>query len=139
LSSSEKRVKISLLFASQNPSELYFKKDLDQLAKAHPDQFKVAYAIDRLPTDAGSDAGSDEDEWSGHVGFVHQDMVMGLLPPAEENATGDDTSKSVILVCGPESMVKHVAGTRGMSGHEPIRGVLGTMGYQRDQVFRFPN
>ncbi|KAI9238268.1 MAG: hypothetical protein BYD32DRAFT_354377, partial [Podila humilis] len=139
LNSSEKKVRISLLFASQNPSELYFKKELDQLAKAHPDQFKVAYAIDRLPN-AGSDGSneSDEsDEWSGHVGFVHQDMVKDLLPPAEENVTGDDTSKSVILVCGPESMVKHVAGTRGMSGHEPIRGVLGNMGYQRDQVFRF--
>ncbi|KAF9337476.1 NADH-cytochrome b5 reductase [Podila minutissima] len=132
LSSSEKKVKISLLFASQNPSELYFKQDLDQLAKAHPDQFKVAYAIDRLPTTDGSDA------WDGHVGFVHQDMVKNLLPsPDSEGSASDD--KFVVLVCGPESMVKHVAGTRGMSGHEPIRGVLGDMGYQRDQVFRFPN
>ncbi|KAG0352302.1 NADH-cytochrome b5 reductase [Podila minutissima] len=132
LSSSEKKVKISLLFASQNPSELYFKQELDQLAKAHPDQFKVAYAIDRLPTTDGSDA------WDGHVGFVHQDMVKNLLPsPDSEGSASDD--KFVVLVCGPESMVKHVAGTRGMSGHEPIRGVLGDMGYQRDQVFRFPN
>ncbi|KAG0022063.1 NADH-cytochrome b5 reductase [Podila clonocystis] len=134
LSSSEKKVKISLLFASQNPSELYFKQELDQLAKAHPDQFKVAYAIDRIPTTDRSDA------WSGHVGYVHQDMVKDLLPsPDSEESASDESGKSVVLVCGPESMVKHVAGTRGMSGHEPIRGVLGAMGYQRDQVFRFPN
>ncbi|KAF9312913.1 NADH-cytochrome b5 reductase [Podila horticola] len=133
LSSSEKKVKISLLFASQNPSELYFKQELDQLAKAHPDQFKVAYTIDRLPTE-------ESDEWDGYVGFVQQDMVKSLLPsPDAEDSVGDDSGKTVVLVCGPESMVKHVAGTRGMSGHEPIRGVLGAMGYQRDQVFRFPN
>jgi cytochrome-b5 reductase len=71
-------------------------------------------------------------------------MLQGLLPTPKKAITqGDqgkeDDKKSIVLVCGPESMVNHVSGTRGMNGQEPIRGVLGAMGYQREQVFRFPN
>ncbi|KAI8597994.1 hypothetical protein EDD21DRAFT_383879 [Dissophora ornata] len=135
----DKKIKISLLFAAHSTEELYFKDELDQLAKTFSHQFKVTYAVDREPTG----------EWKGHVGYVNQGMLQGLIPPpnsvaevATENgepATAEGTSKSIVLICGPESMVKHIAGTRGMSGQEPIRGVLGAMGYRKDQVFRFPN
>ncbi|KAG0048412.1 hypothetical protein BGZ83_006620 [Gryganskiella cystojenkinii] len=138
----DKKIKISLLFAAQSQEELYFKDELDQLAKTFHDQFKVSYAIDKLP--GGSAVGTGEvTAWKGHVGFVNQDMLLGLLPAPQELSSEDnrnkETKRSIVLVCGPEVMVKHVAGSRGMSGQEPVRGVLGAMGYKRDQVFRFPN
>ncbi|KAG0377244.1 NADH-cytochrome b5 reductase [Mortierella sp. AD032] len=146
LTNPDKKVKISLLFASQSPGELYFKEELDYLVKTFPNQLRVSYAVDKAPTAAAT-------QWEGHVGFVNQAMLQGLLPPPKKAITqgGEstdqnkdknkekDAKKSIVLVCGPESMVNHVAGTRGMSGQEPIRGVLGAMGYQREQVFRFPN
>ena len=134
-----KKIKISLLFAAQTPEELYFKDELDHLAKTFGGRFVVSYAIDKLP--AGS-TGTEVAPWTGQVGFVNADMLKGLLPapqPQSEAPLEGSPRKSIVLVCGPEVMVKHVAGTRGMSGQEPVRGVLGAMGYQRSQVFRFPN
>lgn len=143
-----KKIKVSLLFAAQSPEELYFKDELDQLAKSFGGQFIVSYAVDKFPagttgTVAGSTAADEITSWSGHVGYVNQDMLKGLLPAPlhnpEESAKDSSSKKTIVLVCGPESMVKHVAGPRGMSGQEPVRGVLGAMGYSRSQVFRFPN
>ncbi|KAG0370695.1 NADH-cytochrome b5 reductase [Gamsiella multidivaricata] len=146
LANPDKKIKISLLFAAQSSEELYFKDELDQMAEASQNQLRVVYTIDKTPVGSSS-----EQEWKGHVGYVNEDMLKGLLPPPKSIAEGalltgemkDDTEKgaknSIVLVCGPESMVKHVAGTRGTSGQEPIRGILGAMGYTKDQVFRFPN
>ncbi|KAG0004666.1 hypothetical protein BGZ80_000595 [Entomortierella chlamydospora] len=136
-----KKIKISLLFAAQSPDELYFKDEIDQLAKTFKDQLRVAYTIDKVPS-------TDPSEWKGYVGYVNQDMLKELLPApkaikdsssTEEEKDKSEAKKSIVLVCGPESMIRHVAGSRGMSGQEPIRGVLGAMGYKIDQVFRFPN
>ncbi|KAF9127883.1 NADH-cytochrome b5 reductase [Mortierella sp. 14UC] len=147
LTNPDKKVKISLLFASHSPEELYFKDELDYLVKTFPNQLRVSYTVDKVPsapTTTTSGSGTSTAQWGGHVGFVNQGMLQGLLPPPKKAITQGDQDKetekkSIVLVCGPESMVKHVAGTRGMSGQEPIRGVLGAMGYQREQVFRFPN
>lgn len=149
LTNPDKKVKISLLFASQSPDELYFKDELDYLVKTFPNQLRVSYTVDKAPV-ATSETVAASSKWEGHVGFVNQAMLQGLLPPPKKAITqgdaaqeteqaGKEGKKSIVLVCGPESMVNHVAGTRGMSGQEPIRGVLGAMGYQREQVFRFPN
>ncbi|KAF9434537.1 hypothetical protein BGZ76_007851 [Entomortierella beljakovae] len=128
-----KKIKVSLLFAAQTPEELYFKDELDQLAKTFNGQLRVAYTVDKPP--ANNPSG-----WKDNVGYVNQDMLKDLLPSVSLAKDSDATTKkSIVLVCGPEIMIKHVAGPRGLSGHEPIRGVLGAMGYQVDQVFRFPN
>ncbi|KAG0215540.1 NADH-cytochrome b5 reductase [Mortierella sp. GBA30] len=148
-----KKIKISLLFASQSPEELYFKDELEQLSKSFPDQLRVSYTVDRVLY--SDPAASQETKWDGYVGYVNETMLRGLLPvpksitagvAAAPSATEEDsavkdpeTRKSVVLVCGPEPMVQHVTGPRGLNGQEPIRGVLGAMGYQKDQVFRFPN
>lgn len=144
LTNGAKKTKLSLLFAAQSPEDLYFKDELDQLAGSHSDQFKVTYTIDRLPDLSKTPptaptisrkkqaVAKEVQPWKGHVGYVNSAMLEGLLP-------AKDDTKSIILVCGPESMVKHVAGGRGVTGQDPVRGVLGAMGYKKEQVFRFPN
>jgi cytochrome-b5 reductase len=137
LTNPDKKVSISLLFAARSPEELYFKDELDQLSTTFSKQFRVVYTVDAVQT--SSSAASD---WKGHVGYVDEKMLKGLMPAPKatiEGASTQSSERSIVLICGPESMVKHVAGTRGLSGQEPIRGVMGTMGYQKDQVFRFPN
>ncbi|KAF9579454.1 hypothetical protein BGW38_004275, partial [Lunasporangiospora selenospora] len=147
LTRSTKQVKLSLLFAAQSPEELYFKDELDQLAKSYPNQLRVAYTVDRVSTGSGSPPNTQLDnEWDGNVGFINHDMLKGLLPIPVQKAIdqADDiptepSSKSIVLVCGPENMVTHVSGSRGISGQDPIRGILGSMGYKKSQVYRFPN
>jgi cytochrome-b5 reductase len=139
LTNPDKKVKISLLFAAQSPEDLYFKDELDQLSRTFSNQFKVSYTVDRVPESSAA-----AKEWKGHVGYINDKMLNGLIPaPNATSNGGNDGSEgrkaSVVLICGPESMVRHVAGSRGASGQEPIRGVLGALGYQRNQVFRFPN
>ncbi|KAF9897523.1 NADH-cytochrome b5 reductase [Lobosporangium transversale] len=155
----DKKIKVSLLFAAQVPEELYFKDQLDQLQKTYSNQLSVVYTVDKIPSSPTPTTTAEE--WKGYVGYVNQDMLKGLMPtpnktldapapasssPPENqtdigngNSNGNTTGKSIVLICGPESMVKHVAGSRGINGQEPVRGILGAMGYQKDQVFRFPN
>ncbi|KAG0267413.1 hypothetical protein BG011_005698 [Mortierella polycephala] len=145
LTNQNKKIKLSLLVASQSPEELYFKDELDQLAETFPDQLRVAYTVDKAPV-----APTPDQEWKGLVGYVNEEMLQGFIPQPksttvatsteeEQIPVGEKAKKSIILICGPENMVKHVSGTRGANGQEPIRGVLGAMGYQKNQVFRFPN
>ncbi|KAF9430288.1 NADH-cytochrome b5 reductase [Podila epigama] len=160
LTNRTKKTKLSLLFAAQSEEELYFRDELDQLAKSHSGQLRVVYTIDRLPEPQEQQQQQQQQQqrgkakqqavqpWEGHVGYVSQAMLEGLLPPPSSTTTtttggepskAEDVKKSIILVCGPESMIKHVSGGRGVTGQDPIRGILGTMGYKKEQVFRFPN
>ncbi|CAO3568005.1 unnamed protein product [Mortierella alpina] len=144
-----KKIKISLVFASHTPQELYFKDELDQLAKSFPGQFKVLYTVDS--TGSPGPVASKDAAWNGNIGYVNETMLREVLPTpkaitAETAPLDKDTGtesrepkKSVVLVCGPEPMIKHLTGSRGSSGQDPIRGTLGAMGYQKSQVFRFPN
>ncbi|KAF9978830.1 NADH-cytochrome b5 reductase [Actinomortierella ambigua] len=138
LNSSSNRTRLSLIFAAREPEELYFKEELDRLAKAYPDRFKVVYTVDDVPEEMAS-------SWQGQTGYVQRGMIEDTLPaPAAPAVAEGETQDSfdntkVILVCGPESMVNHIAGPAGLSGRAPIKGLLGSMGYTLDQVVRFPN
>ncbi|KAF9160513.1 NADH-cytochrome b5 reductase [Actinomortierella ambigua] len=139
LNSSTNRTRLTLVFAAREPEELYFKEELDQLAKKYPSRFKVVYTVDDAPEEQAS-------SWQGPIGFVQRSLIEGVLPApvspvaaTEGEAQDSFDNTSVILVCGPETMINHIAGSPGLSGRAPIKGLLGSMGYTLDQVVRFPN
>ncbi|KAG0226347.1 NADH-cytochrome b5 reductase [Actinomortierella wolfii] len=140
LNSPINRTRLSLIFAAREPEELYFKEELDKLAKENPSRFKVTYTVDRAPENE-----DEETTWQGHVGFVERNMIEKMLPEpvpsaaSEGDAQDSFNNKTVILVCGPENMINHITGPRGLSGRAPVNGLLGSMGYTLDQVVRFPN
>ncbi|KAJ3340078.1 hypothetical protein HDU93_007420 [Gonapodya sp. JEL0774] len=118
--------KVTLLYASRSPESILYKNELDSLAAMYPNRFRVTYTVDSTVDDAG------KAQWRGLVGRVDEAMVKkaGLPPPG----TGKN---GVVLVCGPERMVAHLAGPRAPDDSPgPLGGVLKKMGYQQEQVVK---
>ncbi|KAI8973055.1 hypothetical protein BDB01DRAFT_839092 [Pilobolus umbonatus] len=115
----DKKTKISLIFANQTEEDILLKDELDQLAKEHPDRFKVTYILDK-----------PSKEWTGHAGYVNAELIKANLPnPKEED--------SIIFVCGPPPMVKSLAGVRTMTSQGELEGVLKELGYAQENVYKF--
>ncbi|XP_038712672.1 NADH-cytochrome b5 reductase-like protein isoform X5 [Tripterygium wilfordii] len=83
---------VSLLYANVSPDDILLKQKLDSLAVSHPN-FKVFYTVD-----------NPSKNWRGGAGYISKDMVVKGLP-----SPSDDT---LILVCGPPGMMKHVSGDK---------------------------
>jgi len=80
--------KLALLFANQTEDDILLRKELDELAEANPDRFKVWYTLDNVT-----------EGWKYSKGFVSEDMIKdNLYPPSNETIT---------LMCGPPPMVNY--------------------------------
>jgi len=77
---------LSLIYANVNPEDILMKEELDALAAAHPDRFKVYYVLNNPPA-----------EWTGGVGFVSKEQIETRLPASTHDAK--------ILMCGPPPML----------------------------------
>ncbi|KAJ7293295.1 ferredoxin reductase-like C-terminal NADP-linked domain-containing protein [Mycena rebaudengoi] len=80
------RTALSLIYANVNPEDILMKTELDALARAHADRFKLYYVLNNPP--AG---------WTGGVGFVSKDHIHEHLPASTHDAK--------ILLCGPPPMI----------------------------------
>mgnify|MGYP000878678531 CR=1 FL=1 len=45
----EDETKMSLLFANKSEDDIMLRKELDEIAKEHPDSFKLWYTVDSAP------------------------------------------------------------------------------------------
>lgn len=108
---------ISLVYANVSPEDVLLKKKLDVLAASHPN-LKVFYTVDNPTKD-----------WRGGLGYVSHDMVVKGLPPPS-----DDT---LILVCGPPGMMKHVCGDKEKREQGELSGVLKEVGFVESMVYKF--
>ncbi|XP_030416175.1 NADH-cytochrome b5 reductase 2 isoform X1 [Gopherus evgoodei] len=99
--------KCYLLFANQTEKDILLRAELEEVAKNHPDQFKVQYTLDRPPHD-----------WKYNSGFITADMIKAHLPPP-----GRDT---LILMCGPPPMIQFAC--------QPN---LEKLGYPKDNTFAY--
>ncbi|EIW86552.1 NADH-cytochrome b5 reductase [Coniophora puteana RWD-64-598 SS2] len=80
------RTKLSLIYANVNFEDILLKKELDDLAAAHPNRFQVYYVLNNPP-----------EGWTGGVGFVSKDQVEKFMPPTDDNIK--------VLMCGPPPMM----------------------------------
>lgn len=76
-----------LLFANQTEDDILLRKELEALASAHDDRFKLWYTVDRPGPD-----------WHYSSGFISAEMISDHLPSPSEEA--------FILMCGPPPMIK---------------------------------
>ncbi|XP_068343017.1 NADH-cytochrome b5 reductase-like protein [Pyrus communis] len=107
---------VSLLYANVSPDDILLKQKLDILAASHPN-LKVFYTVDN-PTKS----------WIGGKGYISKDMAVKGLP-----APGEDT---LILVCGPPGMMKHISGDRAQDRSQgELSGILKELGYTEEMVF----
>jgi len=133
------RTKLSFLFCNRSERHVLLKGLFDQLAQQHPDRFRMFYAVDEA---------RDPAKWAGYTGYVTKKMIQETMPgPSEPN--------SLIMICGPDHLLHHVAGSNmyllnTMSGSAAIQpfapdignldrvgGVLGELGYDSSKVYRF--
>ncbi|KAL4571512.1 hypothetical protein LXL04_018272 [Taraxacum kok-saghyz] len=118
LKNPDDNTKVSLVYANVSPDDILLKKRLDMLAATHPN-LKVFYTVD-----------NPSKYWVGGTGFISKDMALKGLP-----APSDDT---LILVCGPPGMMKHIAGDKGKDKSQgEVIGILKDLGYTEEMVYKF--
>lgn len=107
------KTKLALIFANQTEDDILLRNELEEVAKNHPDQFKLWYTLDRPNegllsffffyyvnvnsnnfqlcfTDVG---------WTYSKGFINAEMIKEhLFPPS---------SDTLIVMCGPPPMIQH--------------------------------
>lgn len=99
--------KLSLLFANQSDKDILVRKELEEVAEKHPDQFKLWYTLDTTPED-----------WKYSKGFVNDKMIQDhLFPPA---------SDTLIVMCGPPPMINFAC-----------TPALDRLGYNKDLCFAY--
>ncbi|CAK9825142.1 NADH-cytochrome b5 reductase 2 [Anthophora retusa] len=77
---------ISLLFANQTEKDILLRDELDDIAKNHPDKFKLWYTLD-----------TSSDNWSYSTGHINADMIKDhMFPPSPD---------TIVLMCGPPPMI----------------------------------
>lgn len=114
LKNSLDNTKLSLIYANVGESDILLKKELDELAVAHPSRFKVFYVLNNPP--AG---------WNGGVGFVSKEHIRDHLFPAADDCKA--------LLCGPPPMINAMKKHLEDLNFAPPRAVSKL----NDQVFLF--
>ncbi|XP_004418443.2 PREDICTED: NADH-cytochrome b5 reductase 2 isoform X1 [Ceratotherium simum simum] len=98
---------MSLIFANQTEEDILVRKELEEIARTHPDQFNLWYTLDRPPVG-----------WMYSSGFITADMIKEHLPPPGKS--------TFILVCGPPGLIQTAAHPN-----------LEQLGYTKDEIFTY--
>ncbi|KAI8372745.1 uncharacterized protein BYT42DRAFT_577860 [Radiomyces spectabilis] len=118
--SADSKTKITLLFANQTEEDILLKNELDTIAKEHPEQFKVVYAVEK-----------PSEKFDGVKGYVTSDVIKQHLP-------SPDTDKAMIFVCGPDPMLAAFAGPKNKDKSQgEVSGILKELGYSEKNVYKF--
>ncbi|GJQ74887.1 hypothetical protein Trydic_g21723 [Trypoxylus dichotomus] len=101
------KTELSLLFANQTEKDILVRKELEECAENHPDQFKLWYTLDTPP-----------EGWKYSSGFVNDEMLQKhLFPPS---------SDTIVLMCGPPPMINYACIPN-----------LDKLGYSKDLYFAY--
>jgi len=139
---------VHLLFVNHTRKDILGREAIEALAKEHPDNFFVTYALTRDEDEEGecqngSLPGGGEDDSPARFarGRGDADMARAALPTPSAN---NDT---MVLVCGRDGFVAHWAGpiaraptedgSKGPKIQGPLLGVLADAEFTVDQVFKY--
>eukprot|EP00002_Diphylleia_rotans_P006396 TRINITY_DN15785_c0_g1_i1.p1 TRINITY_DN15785_c0_g1~~TRINITY_DN15785_c0_g1_i1.p1 ORF type:complete len:294 (-),score=78.54 TRINITY_DN15785_c0_g1_i1:200-1081(-) len=114
----EDKTNVSLVFANISEGDILLRKELDDLAAAHPN-FKVHYVLEKPP--AG---------WTQGTGYVNSNTIATYMPaPSDDN---------MVFVCGPPGMMEAVSGGKAPDYSQgELKGLLAAAGFTASQVFKF--
>ncbi|CAM9533725.1 unnamed protein product [Scytosiphon promiscuus] len=107
LSDPHDRTECSLIYANQTEDDILLRDELDAMAEAHPNRFKLWYTVDR-----------PGDGWKFDKGFISHDMCEAHLPEA--------SADTIAFMCGPPAMIKFACIPN-----------LAKMGYTEEDYFNF--
>jgi cytochrome-b5 reductase len=117
------KTKLTLVFANVSPDDILLKPELDALAKANPDRFKLYYTVDK-----------GDKQWKGLTGYVNEKMLKSASFPAASDKS------SIVFVCGNEPMMKAISGPKAQDksqGEIDPNSLLGRLGFPKEQVYKF--
>lgn len=118
LKNSDDNTQVSLLYANVSLDDILLKQKLDVLATSYPN-LKVFYTVD-----------NPSKSWRGGTGYISKDMAIKGLP----GPSGD----TLILVCGPPGMMKHISGDKAKDYSQgELTGLLKELGYTEQMVYKF--
>ncbi|CAJ0642237.1 4253_t:CDS:2, partial [Entrophospora sp. SA101] len=121
LQNPDDKTKLFLLYSSLSKSDVLLYDELNELANKYPDRLKIYYTIDNPPS-----PGNSNDDWKWGVGFINEDMIKKFLPNPNEDI--------MILVCGPDGLIRHISGDKGKNFSQgAIGGLLKRLGYNKSQ------
>ncbi|KAK4701549.1 cytochrome-b5 reductase, partial [Phenoliferia sp. Uapishka_3] len=116
---------ISIIYASSSPSNIYLQTPMNAFSAQHPDKLSVTYVVDKL------DPGMKETACGPIVGRLNTKIVGDVI------GRGGGSGRRVVVVCGPDGMVAHVAGPRARNlSQGPVGGILGELGYTSQEVIK---
>lgn len=90
---------IHLIFANSTEKDVFLKEELDSLAEQHAARFRLTYTVSK-----------PGDNWRAVVGRPDSAEVLKVLPPPSDD--------HVVMLCGPNGMVKGVVNTLKTIGHQ---------------------
>ncbi|KAH7183944.1 hypothetical protein BKA60DRAFT_613817 [Fusarium oxysporum] len=105
---------IKLIYGIHSEEDILLRKELEQLASAHPDRFKAVFTLSK-PV-GGS---------SYHEGRIDKNLLQQEAAPS---TTGVDAK---VFICGPPSLEEALVGDKKRAG------ILEEIGYRKDQIYRF--
>ena len=133
------RTRLSFLYCNRTENHILLKSVFEKLAEDYPDRFRVTFCVDKAVRPG---------EWKGYTGYVTHDMVRATMP-------APTAKRSIVLLCGPDHLLHHVAGTSyyaldelskgratqpsggDLANLTTVGGVLGDLGYTSDNVYKF--
>ncbi|KAG5482963.1 hypothetical protein LSCM4_07172 [Leishmania orientalis] len=117
------KTNISLIYANNQRRDILLANELIEMQKIY-NNFNMYLTLLEVPH-----------RWLGGIGYVNDAMVTTFMPkPGEKNTK--------ILVCGPPPMLQAISGDKLFEPGKPpqqgpIGGLLKTLGYQEEQVFKY--
>jgi len=112
---------VVLLYGSRTEDDILGRALVDSWAKEYPKKLKVVHVL--------SDDNSST--WKGRTGFINREVVEEEAGPSFGPEGGDNV---IVFVCGPPPMYNAFCGPR---GEDEVKGLLGDMGYKKEQVYKF--
>jgi len=103
----EDETELALIFANQTEKDILLRDELDEVAEAHPQRFKLHYTLDKAPED-----------WKYSEGFINEEMIKANLP--------EPSDETLVLMCGPPPMIQFACNPN-----------LEKLGYAEDRRFTF--
>ena len=131
--SSRKTEMVVLLYGSRTKDDILADELLNswaELSRKDPKALKCDFSIVHvLSNEPDADGVGSKDNNLGvqyRKGFINREMIESSFPGPEEDV--------LILVCGPPPMYQAICGPR---DQKDVSGILGNMGYQSHQVYKF--
>ena len=123
--------RVSMLCVHRRREDILMRRELDELAAAHPERFVVTHALTK-----------PDEAWDGPVGRGSVELARAALPaPAGDGSV-------MVLVCGTDGFVATWGGpigrgppkpdgSKGPKVQGPLLGLLADAGFDASEVFKY--